>query len=219
MSRISMRLRREVYNMTITTVNRKAKRINNFEDLRGLQAESYIRDSTEDQKNGFGPEIQRHNVERFAQFYGLVLGERWYTEFVSGRSVEKRQQFLQILEDARLDRFDVLLVDHTSRFGRNQAECIHYKQELKRLGKTIIFVSQGIISGSDRDFMCERVNETMDEGYSRNLSRWVSEGLVRKAESGLHVGPSPLGFKSELLSGQRERKSLIRRQCLHYFSC
>ena len=36
-----------------------------FEDLRGLRAEGYIRDSTLDQKDGFGPTIQRGNEERF----------------------------------------------------------------------------------------------------------------------------------------------------------
>src|SRR5208283_4537178 len=157
-----------------------------FEDLRGLRGECYVRDSTPDQRDGFGPDIQRHNEERFAQTYGIALGGRWYTEFVSGRNASKRHEFQQILEDARLDRFDVLLVDHTSRFGRNQAECIRYKEELKELGKTVIFVSQGIISGSDRDFLSERINETLDEQYSRNLSRYVSAGLALKAESGLH---------------------------------
>ena len=62
--------------------------ITSFEDLRSLRAEGYVRDSTLDQSDGFGPTIQRINEQRFAATYGLVLGERWYTEFVSGRSVE-----------------------------------------------------------------------------------------------------------------------------------
>ena len=155
-----------------------------FEDLRGLRAEGYIRDSTLDQKDGFGPAIQKGNEERFAKAYGLVLGRRWYTEFVSGRSVEKRLEFHRFLEDAGMDLFDVLLVDHTSRFGRNQAECIRYNEELRLLGKTVVFVSQGIISGSDRDFLAERINETLDEQYSRNLSRYVSAGLYEKWSMG-----------------------------------
>jgi DNA invertase Pin-like site-specific DNA recombinase len=192
--------------MSVATINRKTNRLTTFEDLRGLRAECYVRDSTLDQKDGFGPEIQRHNEERFAQSYGLLLGSRWYSEFVSGRSADKRREFQQVIEDARLDQFDVLLVDHTSRFGRNQSECIRYKDELKLLGKTVIFVSQGIISGSDRDFLSERINETLDEQYSRNLSRYISAGLAEKAEHGLHVGPAPLGYRSELTSGRRERK-------------
>ncbi len=100
-----------------------------------------------------------HNIQRFAESYGLIPGQRWYTEFVSGRSVAGRKEFRQFIEDARLDLFDVLLVDHTSRFGRNQADCIRYKEEMQGLGKVVVFVSQGIISGSDRNFL----NETLDE--------------------------------------------------------
>ena len=178
-----------------------------FEDLRGLRAEGYVRDSTLDQRDGYGPDIQKHNEERFALSYGLVLGDRWYTDFVSGRTVHKRQEFNKLMEDAALDRFDVLLVDHTSRFGRNQAECIHYKQELGKLGKIIVFVSQGIISGTDRDFLTERINETLDEQYSRSLSRYVSSGMTEKAAHGYANGLPPLGYKSEILPGRKgERK-------------
>jgi len=141
------------------------------------------------------------------QYNGLELDGRWYTEFVSGRSMGKRREFQQVLEDARLDRFDVLLVDHTSRFGRNQEECIRYKGDLQRLGKTVVFVSQGIISGSDRDFLAERINETLDEQYSRNLARYVAAGLAEKAAQGLVNGVPPLGYRSEKLdNGKRERK-------------
>ena len=119
------------------------------------------------------------------------------TEFVTGRSVEKRTEFRLLLDDARNDLYDVLLVDHTSRFGRNQAECIRYKGELQRLGKVVVFVSQGIISGSDRDFLSERINETLDEAYSRNLSRYVREGKARKADAGHALGHPPLGYRSE----------------------
>ena len=171
-----------------------------FEDLKGLRAEGYIRDSTLDQRDGFGPAIQRHNSERFAASYDLVLGNRWYTEFVSGRQVKKRLEFQQFIEDAYLDRYDVLLVDHTSRFGRNQEECIRYKTELRHLGKTVVFVSQGIISGSDRDFLSERINETLDEQYSRNLSRYVSAAMEEKAANGLANGVPPLGYRSEKLA-------------------
>ena len=195
--------------MTTQTLYRNNRTQITFEDLKGLRAEGYIRDSTLDQRDGFGPDIQRNNEERFAINYGLILGTRWYTEFVSGRSVKKRHEFQQFLEDARLDRFDVLLVDHTSRFGRNQAECIRYKEELQQLGKIVIFVNQGIISGSDRDFLSERINETLDEQYSRNLSRYISAGMSEKAQHGLANGPAPFGYKSELIGDKRREKKVI----------
>jgi len=171
--------------------------IKSFDDLRGLRAVGYIRDSTLDQQDGYGPDIQKHNEERFAESYGLVLSDSFYTEFVSGRSMEKRHELRQLIEDAKWDLFDIVLADHTSRFGRNQAECIRNKEELQRLGKTVIFVSQGIISGSDRDFLSERINETLDEAYSRGLSRWVRAGLAEKAAQGHGIGRPPLGYRNE----------------------
>ncbi len=71
----------------------------------------------------------------------------------------------------------------------------------------MVFVSQGIVSGSDRDFLAERINETLDEQYSRNLSRYVAAGLAEKAAQGLANGVPPLGYRSEKLdNGKRERK-------------
>ena len=165
--------------MTTTTISSNTNRQLTFEDLKVLRAEGYIRDSTLDQKDGFGPEIQRKNIQRFAEANGLILGQHWYIEFVSSfHSWDRQLQLHQFLDDAKLDRYDILLVDHTSRFGRNQAECIRYKEELRQLGKVVVFVSQGIISGSDRDFLAERINETLDEQYSRNLSRYVSSVMA-----------------------------------------
>ncbi|MDP6131221.1 MAG: recombinase family protein [Dehalococcoidia bacterium] len=183
--------------MAASFLNRSAPAQMTFEDLRGLRAEGYVRDSKLDQQDGYGPDIQRQNEIRFAESYGLILGDRWYTEFVSGRSVKNRLEFRGALGDAAMDRYDVLLVDHTSRFGRNQEECIHYKRQLQDLNKVVVFVSQGIISGSERDFLAERINETLDEAYSRNLSRYVRSGFAAKAAQGHVIGHAPLGYRQE----------------------
>ena len=185
-----------------------------FEDLKGLEARGYVRDSKLDQRDGFGPDIQQSNIRRFAESYGLLLGDRWYTEFVSGRSADNRGQFQQLIADGRLGLFRVLLVDHTSRFGRNQAECIRYKEELQRLGIVVVFVSQGIISGSDRDFLTERINETLDEAYSRNLSRYVRDGFAEKAGQGYAVGRPPLGYRNEKAPSGRGARMVLDRDTM-----
>ena len=180
------------------------------DDLRGLEGPGgYVRDSKLDQRDGFGPDIQRSNILRFAQNYGLILGTKWCTEFVSGRQAKKRLVFQQFIEDAHLDLLDVLLVDHTSRFGRNQEECIRFKSELQNLGEVVVFVSQGIISGSDLDFLNERINETMDEAYSRNLSRYVRSGFAEKAAQGRAVGRPPLGYRNEKAPSGRGARMVL----------
>jgi len=113
-----------------------------FEELKGLRAEGYIRDSTLDQRDGYGPELQRRAVHTFAESYGLVLGDAWYTDFITGTSTLKRSGFRKAIEDAQVDRFDVLLVYHTSRFARNRADAIRYKEDIRKLGKVVLSVSQ-----------------------------------------------------------------------------
>jgi hypothetical protein len=81
-------------------------------------------------------------------------------------------------------------VDAAAR-GRERGRSTRNKKELQKLGKTVVFVSQGIIIGSDRDFLSERINETLDEAYSRSLSRWVTSGLAEKAAQGHSIGRSP----------------------------
>src|SRR3972149_1766222 len=193
--------------MTTTKTVRKMSRTTTFDDLKGLRAEGYIRDSTLDQRDGFGPEMQRRAEKNFARTYGLCLGSAWYTDFITGTSTLKRAGFLQALSDAEINQFDVLLVYHTSRFARNRADAIRYKGELRKLGKTLVFVSQGIISGNDNDFLNEGINEVLDEQYSRNFSRFVSDGLRVKHEQGIANGKPPLGYRSEKLdNGKQERK-------------
>ena len=106
-----------------------------FNDLMGLTADGYVRDSTLDQRDGFGPELQRRAIESFASTHGLALGSAWYTDFITGTSTLKRSGFRQALQDAQADKFDVLLVYHTSRFARNRTDAMRYKAELKNWGR------------------------------------------------------------------------------------
>ena len=48
--------------MTQIRKDRKSSDPLSFEDLKGLRAEAYVRDSTLDQRDGFGPETQRRNI-------------------------------------------------------------------------------------------------------------------------------------------------------------
>lgn len=108
------------------------------------------------------------------------MGEAWYTDLVSGRSTIKRHGFLKAVPDAENNHYDVLLVYHTSRFARNRSDAIRYKERLKSLGKIIVFVSQGIISGRSGDFLAEGIHEILDEQRSIDTSTFVAGALSAK---------------------------------------
>ena len=48
-------------------------------------------------------------------------------EGISGTQVYKREQFLKMIEDARLGKIDLILTKEVSRFARNTVDSITYK--------------------------------------------------------------------------------------------
>jgi site-specific DNA recombinase len=164
---------------------------------RKLRAVAYVRESTEEQGQGFSPDAQREGIRRFAPENTLELvGE--YCDFHSGwRKSEARPEFQRLMADAAEGKFDVVLVFHTSRFARNQVEARRYKQLLReRLGIRVISVTQPM--GEDHTdpsvFLAESIHEMFDEYYSVSLSFWTRSGLREKARQGHLVGSLPWGY-------------------------
>jgi site-specific DNA recombinase len=164
---------------------------------RTLRAVAYVRESTEEQGQGFSPDAQREGIRRFAPENSLELvGE--YCDFHSGwRKSEARPEFQRLMADAAAGKFDVVLVYHTSRFARNQVEARRYKQLLReRLGIRVVSVTQPM--GEDHTdpsaFLAESIHEMFDEYYSVSLSFWTRSGLKEKARQGHLVGSLPWGY-------------------------
>lgn len=125
-------------------------------------AVAYIRESTEEQGEGFSPDAQRQAITTFAAENALeLIGE--YCDFHSGwRKSEARPEFQRLMADAADGRFDVVLVYHTSRFARNQVEARRYKQLLReQLGIRVVSVTQPM--GEDHTdpsaFLAESIHE------------------------------------------------------------
>src|SRR6202167_1670689 len=161
------------------------------------RAVAYIRESTEEQGEGFSPDAQRQNIRKFSEENNLELVEQ-YCDFHSGwRKSEARPEFQRLMTDAAAGKFDVVLVFHTSRFARNQIEARRYKQLLReRLGIRVVSVTQPM--GEDHtapsSFLAESIHEMFDEYYSVSLSFWTRSGLKEKARQGHLVGSLPWGY-------------------------
>jgi site-specific DNA recombinase len=187
------------------------------------RAAAYIRESTEEQGQGFSPDAQREAIRRFAAENGLELVEE-YCDFHSGwKKSEKRTDFQRLLGDAAEARFDVVLVYHTSRFARSQVEAKSYKQLLRdRLGVNVVSVTQplGEDPSDPSTFLAESIHEIFDEYYSVSLSFWTKTGLREKARQGYLVGSLPWGYKRNPHSGlvvpDPERAPLVRQMFALY---
>jgi len=188
-----------------------------------LRAVAYIRESTEEQGQGFSPDAQREGIRRFAHENDLELADE-YCDFHSGwRKSEARPHFQRLMADAAERRFDVVLVFHTSRFARSQVEARRYKQLLReQLGIRVISVTQPM--GEDHSdpsaFLAESIHEMFDEYYSVSLSFWTRNGLKEKARKGHLVGTLPWGYvrdpDTKLAVPDAERAPLVRELFTRY---
>jgi site-specific DNA recombinase len=181
------------------------------------RAVAYVRESTEEQGQGFSPDAQREAIRRFAAENNLALVAE-YCDFHSGwKRAESRSDFQRLMSDAAERRFDYVLVYHTSRFARNQVEARRYKQMLReRLGIKVISVTQPM--GEDHSdpsaFLAESIHEMFDEYYSVSLSFWTRTGLREKARQGYLVGALPWGYVRDPVTKvavpDAERAPLVR---------
>ena len=73
------------------TATQRANRITTFEDLGGLRAEGYVRDSTLDQRDGFGPGVEWEEISsRHAGRPGAV-GRRAHCAQDTAQPAQERQ--------------------------------------------------------------------------------------------------------------------------------
>src|SRR3989338_11525425 len=99
----------------------------------------YIRVSTEDQvREGTSLEVQREFLEGYAKREGWEIyypeKDRIYTEDgYSGYALE-RPALSKMLKDARLKKFDVVLVYKIDRFARNNRLLLNLVEELDNAG-------------------------------------------------------------------------------------
>jgi DNA invertase Pin-like site-specific DNA recombinase len=165
------------------------------EDLAGKSWAGYVRESTRGQADRYGPEIQRTEQARFAERHGLVAAGCEYIDLVSGKDTLRRSDFARMVLDAEAGAFEVLLVYDTSRFARNVADAWLYRERLARVGVTVVFCADGLISGNVETYEIEGMKTVADAAYIRRLSRNVGRGYEQKwrlfSDPGGHP---PLGF-------------------------
>jgi len=97
------------------------------------RAVQYARVSREEQVQGYSIEGQLDKTRMHAEQYGWDLVEQYVDPGYSART-DNRPAFKRMISDAKLGKFDVVLVLRSDRFARNRAHAALYKQLLKDVG-------------------------------------------------------------------------------------
>ena len=115
-------------------------------------------------------------------------------EGISGTQVYKREQFLKMIEDARLGKFDLILTKEVSRFARNTIDSIKYTQLLLKYGVIVFFISDNINTiYPDSEFRLTLM-ASMAQDEVRKLSERVKFGVQRSIKDGKVGGGGIFGY-------------------------
>ena len=110
--------------------------------------------------------------------------------------IDKRGDFMRMLEDCRQGKIDCIITKSVSRFARNTFDCISTVRELKSMGINIIFEENGIdtrrITGeSELIALCSIAQEE-----SISISKNVTMAMRHRMRNGtFKQGTAPYGYK------------------------
>lgn len=153
-----------------------------LEDLTGLRAARWFRESTAGQYDNFGPDAQREQQDRAIGRYGLIdSGLEWSVASSGWKTAWQTPTWQAMISSAQAGAFDILVVGYVSRFLRNLKQTlIAVEDNLQRAGVAVLFADERLLT-SDPDDWEQFAREAHDaEAYSRKLSKRVKEGYGSK---------------------------------------
>ena len=111
-------------------------------------------------------------------------------EGISGTSVNKREEFLRMIENAKSHKFDLILTKEISRFSRSTLDSIKYTQELLTNGVGVYFLNDNINTILPDSELRLTMMSSIAQDEVRRLSERVSFGMKRSIDNGVVLGCS-----------------------------
>lgn len=139
-------------------------------------------------------EGQRRVCEEFAAGENIQIVREYIDRATSGTSTQHREQFQQMISDSKTGGWEYVLVYKLDRFARNRYDSAVYKRELKRNGVTVLSATERI-TDSPEGVLIEGLLESMDEYFSRELSRKAKRGMRESILKGHCITRLPYGYK------------------------
>ena len=168
-----------------------------------IKVYTYTRVSTAMQIEGYSLDAQKNRMKAFAEFNNYEIVHEYEDAGKSGKSIEGREQFNQMMKDIKSGKDEVsfVLVFKLSRFGRNAADVLSTLQVMQDFGVNLICVEDGIDSSKDAGKLMISVLSAVAEIERENIRVQTMEGRIQKAREGRwNGGFAPYGY--DLVDGK-----------------
>jgi site-specific DNA recombinase len=164
----------------------------------------YLRVSTEEQRERQSIATQRDFAGKYTDLHQLTIHAMYTDDGVSGTvPVDRRPEGARLLRDARLKKFDQLLVYKLDRLGRETRLTLEAVAELEKCGVRVRSMTEEF----DSQTPIGRLMITMLSGFAAHEREVIRErsmaGTERKAEAGVWLGGiTPYGYRKQGMKGE-----------------
>ncbi len=149
-------------------------------------------------------DLQLRDLRNYAQARGWKIFKEYIDNGVSGRK-DKRPALDQLMNDARKERFDAVLVWRFDRFARSTKHLVTSLDEFNHLGIDFISFMENIDTSSPMGKAMFTITSAIAELEADLIRERVIAGLANAKAKGAKLGrPSPEFDEDELI---RLRKS------------
>lgn len=142
-------------------------------------------------------EAQLSALDNQVQYYENLLKvhpewklyKMYIDEGITGTSVKKRKNFIQMMADAENGCFDLIITREVSRFARNTVDTLQQTRQLKKYGVEVYFTEDNIWTMNDDDGELRlTIMATLAQNESKKTSMRVKAGQMVSFQKGVAYG-------------------------------
>ncbi len=148
-----------------------------------MKTVAYCRVSTNKDEQLDSLDNQREFFLEYAKRHDYDLLHIYADEGKSGTRIKNRLQLQKLLEDAKDNKFELVLIKDVSRLARNTVDFLTSIRRLKSYGVKVIFVNYDQSSSESSEFMLTLLSAIAQE-ESANISKRVKFGKRVNAKNG-----------------------------------
>ena len=163
-----------------------------------LKVAAYVRVSTENDEQTSSYELQvndftdRINANPHWEFAGIYSDEG-----ISGTELSHRKGMLQMIEDAKAGKIQLILAKSIARFARNVIDCLSVIEELRKIGVGVHFDEANLYTLDATGNVVLTIMATVAEEESRTKSFIMNWSIERRFAKGLYLTPALLGYDKD----------------------
>ena len=168
-------------------------------------------------------EAQISALENQVQYYDEIiqrhpdwrLVDRYIDEGITGTSINKRQSFLRMMQDAKAGKFELVITREVSRFARNIVDTLQQTRILRSYGVEVWFTEDNIWTLNDEDGELRlSIMATLAQNESKKISQRVKAGQMISFKNGkLYGNGNILGYDrvgDELVVNKEQAETVKR---------